>query len=297
MIKTILLAVVFTLAQSTAWADFEADLSDTGKFADNLTLSQLRERASAGDSEAQLLMGNLYFDGKDAIRDYVKAAKWYRLAAIQGQAQAQFNMGVIYDAGLGVAQSQAEALSWYRAAAQQGFASAQLNLGVAYSEGQGIAKSDADAIKWFRLAANQGESQAQFNLAVIYAKGQGVAQDFVEAYRWAKLSADQGHEQARILAQKLSTKIAQGQRADAGNMPANNAIYVQLAAFKSEMQAEKFRVLLTAELGDVGKPVFLYAEDSLVRIQVGPYSEAADARIAADKLKIRLGIEPMLKRH
>ena len=306
MIKTILLAVVLALAQSPAWADFETDLADTGKFADNLTLSQLRERALAGDAEAQLQMGSLFFDGINATRDYAQAAKWFRLAARQQNARAQFCLGVMYDAGLGVAQNQAEAVNWYRRAAQQGLASAQLNLGVAYSQGQGVLKSDADAIKWFRLAADQGQSQAQFNLALMYAKGEGAAQDFVEAYRWARLSADQGHEQARALAQKLSEKIAPRSMAgvaeknmdqEAENKLVSNDVYVQIAAFKSERLAEKFRQLLSTKLGDVGKPIILYTEDSLVRIQVGPYPDADEARIAADTLKVRLGIEPMLKRH
>lgn len=304
--------MALAMLQPVAWADFEADLADTGKIADNLTLSRLRERALAGDAEAQLQMGSLYFDGKDATRDYARAAKWFRLAARQGSAPAQFSLGVMYDAGLGVAQNQAEAVSWYRAAARQGFASAQLNLGVAYSQGQGVLKSDADAIRWFRLAADQGQPQAQFNLALIYAKGQGVAQDFVEAYRWARLSADQGHEQARVLAQKLSGKIApqnmagneSGKRvvpekmADgAEHKPGSNGVYVQIAAFKSERLAEKFRRMLSEKLGDVGKPVILYPEDNLVRIQVGPYPDAVDARIAADRLQSRLGIALMLKRH
>ena len=298
--------VALLMLHSVAWADFEADLTDTGKFSGNLTLSQLRERAWAGDAEAQLQMGSLYFDGKDATRDYTMAAKWFRLAARQGNARAQFSLGVMYDAGLGVVQNQAEAVSWYRRAALQGLASAQLNLGVAYSQGQGVVKSDADAIKWFRLAADQGQSQAQFNLALMYAKGQGAAQDFDEAYRWARLSADQGNEQARVLEQKLSEKIAQRNNAgvaekktdqEAENKSGGNDVYVQIAAFKSERLAEKFRQLLSAKLGDVGKPIILYTEDNLVRIQLGPYPDEADARVAADGLKIRLGIVPLLKRH
>jgi TPR repeat protein len=215
----------------------------------------------------------------------------------------------MYDTGAGMAQNQTEAVRWYRAAAQQGLAIAQLNLGVDYSTGQGVLKNDAEAIKWFRLAANQGEPQAQFNLGLMYAKGQGVAQNFVEAYRWAKLAADQGHDVARSLAHDLSEKMAQDRTAkpvDATPVsqakvsantvtPEKIAIYVQIGAFKSEKLAEKFRVLLISKLGDVGKPLGLYTEDDLVRIQVGPYDSASDARAAARSLKIRIGIEPMLK--
>jgi TPR repeat protein len=304
------------LIHPAAWGDFEADLSDTGQPDTPQMKERLLARAKAGDADAQLHTGNLFFKGAEVAQDYAEAAKWYRLAALQGRAQAQFNLAMMYDTGSGVGKNQAEAVRWYRAAAEQGLAIAQLNLGVAYAEGQGVGQNQAEAVKWFRVAANQGEPQAQFNLAVVYANGQGVKQNFVEAYRWARLAAAQGHETAGNLVQDLSRQMTLEQMAsankpaDASKLTENTApenkstagaesdnIYLQLGAFKSQNQAEKFMALLSAKLGDIGHPFSLFAKDGLVRIQVGPYASLNEARLAADSLKARLGFEPLLKRH
>jgi TPR repeat protein len=311
------------LIHPAAWGDFEADLSDTGQSDTPQMKEQLLARAKAGDADAQLHAGNLFFKGAEVAQNYTEAAKWYRLAARQGRAQAQFNLAMMYDTGSGVEKNQAEAVRWYRAAAEQGLAIAQLNLGVAYAEGLGVAQNKAEAVKWFRLAANQGEPQAQFNLAVVYANGQGVKQNFVEAYRWARLAAAQGHEMAENLAQDLSRQMTLEQiantnkSADTSKLNENpapapapapenkdkspsdtesNNIYLQLGAFRSQNQAEKFMALLSAKLGDIGHSFSLFTKDDLVRIQVGPYASLNEARLGADSLKARLGFEPLLKR-
>ena len=74
-------------------------------------------------------------------------------------------------------------------------------------------------------------------------------------------------------------------------------IYVQLGAFRSEMLAEKFMTLLSAKLGDVGRPFSLFRKNELVRIQVGPYQNMSEARLCADRLKDRVGVEPLLQQH
>ncbi|MFA6921294.1 MAG: SPOR domain-containing protein [Gallionella sp.] len=344
MVKTVFL-ILLILTCSAARADFEQDLSATGN--NPQALRELHARATAGNADSQLNMGNLFLKGQEVAQDYVEAAKWYRLAARQGIAQAQFNLGMMSDAGLGVAKNQTEAAGWYRAAAERGLAIAQLNLGVAYADGEGVSKNEIEAVRWFRLAAIQGEAQAQFNLAVLYAKGEGVTQDFVEAYRWAKLARGRGHETAKALFRDLIKQMTPEQIAAANKrieaspdrvnmkIAANAAavvhaapvvsetsvsgtvvplqdkpvvvpdktpsvsdnIYVQLGAFRSERLAEKFMALLTAKLGDVGKPFSLFRKNDLVRIQAGPYQSMSEARLCADSLRVRVGVEPMLQRH
>lgn len=312
MIRTLLsffTLLALILASPLARADFEADLADTGK-TDNITaLSELRARATGGDADSQLNMGGLFFKGQAVEQDYAEAAKWFLLSARQGNAQAQFNLGMMYDTGQGVMPDHAQAVQWYRLAAMQGLASAQLNLGMAYAEGQGILQNEAEAVKWFRLAAVQGEAQAQFNLGVMYAKGQWVTPDLVESYRWTRLAAAQGHEMAKALIKDLVRHMTPEQLTSAGNLadktqetPASrpaasvsNDVYLQLGAFRSQNQAEKFMALLSAKLGDIGRPFSLFTNDGWVRIQVGPYASLSEARRSADNLKARLGFEPLLK--
>ena len=95
---------------------------------------------------------------------YVKAVKWWKLAADRGHVKAQFNLGAMYEDGTGVSQSYPEAVNWYRKAAEQGHAMAQLNLGMMYSYGQGVEQDYLEAAKWYRLAADQGDVYAQHML-------------------------------------------------------------------------------------------------------------------------------------
>ena len=44
----------------------------------------------------------MYKDGKGVLKDEKKAAKWWKLAAVQGYAKAQYNLGNMYEDGKGV---------------------------------------------------------------------------------------------------------------------------------------------------------------------------------------------------
>ena len=70
----------------------------------------------------------MYGTGKGVERDYYKAVKWYKEAAMQGDATAQNNMGLMYELGQGVEQDYNKAIEWYQKAAAQGYQLAQQNL-------------------------------------------------------------------------------------------------------------------------------------------------------------------------
>ena len=52
--------------------------------------------ADKGNTEAQLELGNRYFEGRGVEQKYSTAAKWYRKAAEQGIARAQYQLGLMY---------------------------------------------------------------------------------------------------------------------------------------------------------------------------------------------------------
>lgn len=308
MVKTgfsFFIFLALTLAHAIAWADFEQDLSATGNINHLQALRELRARAVAGDADAQLNMGGVFFKGQEVGQDDAEAAKWFLLAAGQGHPQARFNLGMMYATGQGVAQDHAEAAKWYRLAADQGLALAQLNLGVAYVTGQGVLKNEIEAARWIRLAANQGEVQAQFNLAVMYTNGQGLKQNFTEAHRWARLAALQGHETAHALAQDLARRMAPEQQAANRTDIENNSTpssgtgeyYLQLAAFKSRKEAENYLAEMRVKLLNIDKPSSIFTSDGWVRTQLGPYDNLEEAHRNAKSLKARLGYEPLLKQH
>lgn len=263
-------------------------------------LNELRTLSTHGNAKAQLRMGGLYFKGEELDQDYQEAAKWFRLAAQKGNAEAQYNLGMMYDTGYGVVLNHIEATRWYRRAADQGLSIAELNLGVAYAEGLGITKNEAEAVRWFRLAAAGGEAQALFNLGVMYANGQGVAQNLIAAYRYTQQADELGHGMARALIQDLARKMTPEQfeiANQAVDTPATatpaEKIYLQLGAFRSISQAEKFMKLLSEKLAN--HVLSLHTQDELVRIQTGPYTSTAEAKRSAEMIKLKLGIEPLQK--
>ncbi|MDE2739450.1 MAG: type VI secretion system-associated protein TagO, partial [Paracoccaceae bacterium] len=138
----------------------------------------------------------MYYHGKGVPRDYVEAAKWWRLAAEQGHAEAQARLGALDFDGENVPQDYSEAVNRYQLAAQQGQAEAQLLLGFMYKHGEGVPQDVGETVKWFHLAAEQGHAEAQVQLGFMYKHGEGVPQDAGEAVKWFHLAAEQGHAEA-----------------------------------------------------------------------------------------------------
>src|SRR5262245_47601679 len=129
---------------SPAWAE---DLASV--------VRQTQERATHGNTDAQLSLGVMYAKGQGVPQNYAEALKWFRLSAAQGNAAAQYNLGLVYDSGRGVPQDYAQALKWYGLAAAQGDAAAQFNLGALYHNGDGVLQDYVQAYTSFtRAAAN-----------------------------------------------------------------------------------------------------------------------------------------------
>ncbi len=92
--------------------------------------------------------------------------KWYRRAADQGDADAQLKIGDMYFEGRAVAQDYSEAGQWYRFAADHGNAAAQYNLGILYAKGQGVPLDNILAHMWFNLAAVNFTSRVSRDRAI-----------------------------------------------------------------------------------------------------------------------------------
>ena len=113
-LKPILLALVLLSSTTFALAQLKGiDPNVLGK-------------ATAGDAQSQLKMGEIYAHGKGVAKDMAQAAGWYLKAADQGLAQAQYKLAVLFHSGEGVEQNYAQAALWYRRAAEQGIADAQI---------------------------------------------------------------------------------------------------------------------------------------------------------------------------
>ncbi len=89
---------------------------------------QFRPLAEAGDSEAQLHLGSLYYVGNGVEQNFISAFLWYKKAADQGNVDAQYSIGNMYLLGEGIEQNNEEAARWYTLASEQGHVAAKSNL-------------------------------------------------------------------------------------------------------------------------------------------------------------------------
>ena len=160
MYKTLCLALLLTANAAHALAADDATSKQTADF------RQWQKRADAEQAAADSALTDL------------------RQRAVAGEAEAQFELGFLYNEGQGVPQDYGKAHAWYEKAAAQGFPEAQQNLGVLYAEGQGVRQNYTKAREWFEKAAAQDFAEAQNNLGILYNNGLGVAQDFVTARKW-----------------------------------------------------------------------------------------------------------------
>jgi hypothetical protein len=79
----------------------------------------LRERAAAGDAEAQYTLGKNYEAGRSGLeKDYAEAATWYRKSAEQGNVYAQASLGILYHSGKGLPHDDVQAEVWFTISAE-----------------------------------------------------------------------------------------------------------------------------------------------------------------------------------
>src|SRR5206468_6611916 len=85
-----------------------------------------KEKAEAGDAEAEYALALMYDLGVDVPQNYAESGKWYLKAANQGLAEAQFKLAVRYfEYGKKAKENYTTAFTWFYKAANQGIAEAQ----------------------------------------------------------------------------------------------------------------------------------------------------------------------------
>jgi len=108
-----------------------------------------------------------------------------------GEAEAQHNPGMRAAYGMGMERGEAEAMRWYRKAAAQGSAEAKFNLGSMYGNGEGVARDLVQAYTWFTLSQRAGSAPAAEYMgrsarsldAEERARATALARDFALRYR------------------------------------------------------------------------------------------------------------------
>jgi TPR repeat protein len=173
----------------------------------NRAVTCLEIAAARGSCNAQLELGDLFYEGSKVPKDYAKAAQWYRkyvesakitLASFYSIRRASERLGYLYSAGLGVPTNDQEATRWFLRAADMGSAYAQRSLAYRYKAGNGVSKDDGLAATWFRRAAEQGDVESQYMLGIALYIGMGVPEDYLHAHMWFNLAAASGNSEAAV---------------------------------------------------------------------------------------------------
>lgn len=167
------------------------------------------EHAALRDiSLAQVLLGQMYNDGRGTQKDEVKAAYWFQRSADLNNSYGQILLGQYYKYGKGgLPVDFNKAIELYNKSAESNHPYAFKELGLMYLQGAGVKKDVHKAIELLEKSAYMGGSiDAGRNLSKIYRDGVDVPRDYVLALAWAHIGLDIG------MIQSLAGKLSPAQR-------------------------------------------------------------------------------------
>ncbi|KAI7856656.1 hypothetical protein BDC45DRAFT_503304 [Circinella umbellata] len=165
-----------------------------------------------GDFEAQLMLGQIYYQGTRSIRQDFQEAHYFFEQVIdklpsgkiteaflnnkRGRAigQAAGYLGKMYRRGEGVDVDPERAYQWFYLGSELNDSISQNGLGMMHLEGVVVPKSRDKAIDYFKRAVNQDNPDAQVNLAVEYVNQESTLSN---AIRLFTLAAEAKHPLAQ----------------------------------------------------------------------------------------------------
>ena len=159
--------------------------------------------ATRGDSDAQYILGTLYYDGNGVSQSYSEAVTWFQASAEQGYVLAQNALANMYFSGKGVPVDNELAAKWWLLAAEKGMSDSQNNMGIAYRDGIGVSQDSEAAIKWFEKAAFQGDVGAMISLGGVYHEEGNVEMAYVWWYVASTMNNEAATKNVKILDSRL----------------------------------------------------------------------------------------------
>ncbi|CAG0914028.1 unnamed protein product [Notodromas monacha] len=149
--------------------------------------------ADAGNANALAFLGKMYLEGNEAVQQNNETAmKYFTKAAQMGNPVGQGGLGLMYLYGKGVDKDYSRALRYFIQAAEQGWVDGQLQLGKMYYHGLGVRRDYKMAIKYFNLASQSGHLLAIYYLAQMHATGIGMMRSCHAAMELLKNVAERG---------------------------------------------------------------------------------------------------------
>jgi TPR repeat protein len=218
MTRKSLLGLVFALlmafAPPVAASVKEAEAAiAAGRYAEAVSI--LKPLVSAGDRDAQTLMGGLLLAGLGVEKNLVSARDMFTYAANQGQPFAQYNLAVMYHSGDAGGVDSVAARHWYSMSAEGGFVPAMTQWAIFMADGQGGPRDVVNARRWAERAANAGDGSGLYLLGVMTANGQGGTPDLTQAYVWLLLADQSGFKPAKETIETLKHRLTADERTKA----------------------------------------------------------------------------------
>lgn len=152
-------------------------------------------RAQNGDADAQLKLGDFYFEGKYVYKDYAQSFLWYGCAAKQGNIEACYKVGLCYAHRYGTIAYVKNAINWLKKAADTGLSAAQYELALVYLKKR--EKDPNEALRYLQLSANADYPSALAELGFLYAQGEIVEKNIVKAIEYYERAVALGNATAK----------------------------------------------------------------------------------------------------
>ncbi|XP_052269966.1 protein sel-1 homolog 1-like isoform X1 [Dreissena polymorpha] len=151
--------------------------------------------ADKGDVQAQVVLGQLYYQGGKGVPiNHERAQHYFLMAAESGNSNAMAFLGKMHSEGSPViAQDPNVALEYFKKAANKGNTIGQCGMGIIYMYGRGVEKDYPKALRFFSQSADQGWSDAQLHLGIMHFSGKGVRRDYKMAVKYFNLASQGGH--------------------------------------------------------------------------------------------------------
>ncbi|KQV45920.1 MULTISPECIES: tetratricopeptide repeat protein [unclassified Duganella] len=178
-LRGVLIALSIALGlQASAHAGFAEGATAYNNKNYALAYKEILPLAKAGNTDAEHLLGLMYYMGRGVPQDYKQALTWHRKAALKGKSDAQYVVGAMYYTGNAVIQDHKEAVTWFRKAAEQGHPDAQQVLGLMYRYHiGGMPQDNVIAYMLWNLAAAGGSANAVEQRSAV---ARGMTQEQIE---------------------------------------------------------------------------------------------------------------------
>ena len=160
----------------------------------SIDMVSLKERALAGDAEAQFRYGIALIESDNNDRDEI--IHWLTKAADQNYFRAQTNLGIIYYFGDLGEQSYEKSYQFFKEAADNGDPSAMYYLGISLQSGHGIQTDPEKGLEYLLIAVKLGCLMLNC-LPLIIRKRDWRKKRSIQAVSWYAYAAEGGLEEAK----------------------------------------------------------------------------------------------------